>query len=749
MAIGLTGEHEELAEAVRGWIGRLDAGWEDDAGAHAPPPFWSGLADQGLLGLHLPEEYGGQGAGLLELAVALEEAGRGLLPGPYTPTVLAAALIDRWGAPGLRARLLPGLADGATVAALALGPALEAGADADGRLRLTGTLRPVPGGAQAAVVVAPYRRDGREGWAVLDAAELRAEPLTPLDRGRAVAALHADGAAVGGDALLDGLDRRDAEGVAAVLLGAEAAGVAAWCMETAAEYAKVRVQFGRPIGGFQGVKHRCARMAVAVEQARAAVWDAARAYDELRDGTAGTDPDHARFAAAVAGLTAPDTALECARDCIQVHGGIGFTWEHDAHRYLRRASALRVLAGAAADRAADAADLALAGRRRTVSIGPDLGAQEQRARIRADADRLAAIGDERERFTALADEGWVMPHLPRPWGRDASPLEQVLIEQESRRAGVKGPRLAIGAWVLPSLAVHGTPGQQERFLRPTLRGEITWCQLFSEPGAGSDLASLSMRADRVDGGYRLTGQKIWTSMAQAAQWGICLARTDPDAPGKHAGITYFLVDMAADGVDVRPLRELTGQALFNEVFFDGVFVPDDQVVGAPGDGWRVARTTLGNERVALSSGGGIGAGLDEVLGFHRAGPEPDGWGAAPPADASADREAKVRVGRLVAQGQVLELLGLRITLKRLSGTEPGAEASVRKLLGVEFSQRAADHLWEAQGGAAVCEEPGEATGVWAWYMLFGRSMTIYGGTTEVQLNIIAERLLGLPRDPED
>ncbi len=341
-----------------------------------------------------------------------------------------------------------------------------------------------------------------------------------------------------------------------------------------------------------------------------------------------------------------------------------------------------------------------------------------------------------------------MPHLPRPWGRDSSPLEQVLIEQEMRRAGVKGPRLAIGAWVLPSLAVHGTPEQQERFLRPTLRGETVWCQLFSEPGAGSDLAALSMRAERAEGGYRLTGQKIWTSMAQSAQWGICLARTDPAAPGKHEGITYFLVDMAAPGVQVRPLRELTGQALFNEVFFDDVFVPDDRVVGAPGDGWRVARTTLGNERVALSSGDGIGAGLEELLGFHRAGPEPDGWGAAPPAD-PADREVAVRLGRLIAQGQVLELLGLRVTLKRLSGTEPGAEASVRKLLGVEFAQRAADHLWEAQGGAAVCEEPGGPTGIWAWYMLFGRSMTIYGGTTEVQLNIIAERLLGLPRDTED
>jgi alkylation response protein AidB-like acyl-CoA dehydrogenase len=264
---------------------------------------------------------------------------------------------------------------------------------------------------------------------------------------------------------------------------------------------------------------------------------------------------------------------------------------------------------------------------------------------------------------------------------------------------------------------------------------MIWCQLFSEPGAGSDLASLSMRAERVEGGWRLTGQKIWTSVAAWAEWGICLARTDPAAP-KHDGITYFLVNMKSEGVDVRPLKELTGEAIFNEVFLDGVFVPDECVVGDVNGGWKVARNTLSNERVSLSSGsGGLGLGLKDVIGHVAARAEPDPVMA-------------VELGKLICQGQSIELLGLRTTLKQLSGLNPGAEASVRKLLGVQFNQNVADYVWAAQGPLAAVEEKGADSGTYARHMLFSRAMTIYGGTTEVQLNIIGERMLGLPRDPE-
>jgi 3-oxochol-4-en-24-oyl-CoA dehydrogenase len=321
-----------------------------------------------------------------------------------------------------------------------------------------------------------------------------------------------------------------------------------------------------------------------------------------------------------------------------------------------------------------------------------------------------------------------------PSRQAATPLEQVLIQQELRAAKVKGPQLAIGAWAVPSLVSYGTPEQQERHLKPTLRGEVVWCQLFSEPGAGSDLASLQMKAERVEGGFNLTGQKIWTSIAQHAQWGICVARTSTE-PKKHDGITYFLVDMKAEGVDVRPLRELTGEAMFNEVFLDNVFVPDDCVVGEVGQGWKVARNTLSNERVQLSSGSsGLGAGTRELLSFF------DGK--------QITTSTRTDFGKLICQGQSIDLLGLRLTLKQLNGVEPGAEASVRKLLGVQFNQEVADFIWEAQGADGALEDLSGPTGMWARYMLFSRSMTIYGGTTEVQLNIIGERILGLPRDPE-
>ncbi len=729
MGIGLTEEHDALADAVRGWAERnapvsvvratLDAEEE------SRPAFWAGLAEQGLLGLHIPEEYGGQGAGLLELAVALETLGQAVVPGPFLPSVLAsAALLRADESAKARAELLPGLADGTRIGALSLASGLT-GRHTDEGITINGTAEPVLGAGLADVIVLPVTAENGETWVAVDADLLTITPLKSLDRTRRVARVEADDALVPADRILPGLEGTEILDIAALLFGAEAAGIAAWCVETAAGYAKVREQFGRPIGQFQGVKHKCARMLIDLEKARAVVWDAARASD---------DPaEESGFAAGVAAVIAPDAAVRCARDCIQVLGGIGFTWEHESGLYLRRASTLRVLLGPAKDWAGSVALLALDGVRRAVEVELDDDTEPLRNRIRAEVAELAAITEDKARFTAMGDGGWVFPHLPKPWGKAASPMEQVLIHQELRAARVRGPGLGIGAWVVPSLVGYGTPEQQERFLAPTLRGEMVWCQLFSEPGAGSDLASLQMKAERVEGGWSLTGQKIWTSIAQHAQWGICIARTSTEAK-KHDGITYFIVDMSAKGVDVRPLRELTGEAMFNEVFLDSVFVPDDRVVGEVGQGWKVARNTLSNERVQLSSGSGLGAGTKELLGFFKG--------------KTLDPVRRGELGAYLCEGQSIDLLGLRLTLKQISGHEPGAEASVRKLLGVQYNQQVADFLWESQEAAGAIEDMSGQTGIWARYMLFSRSMTIYGGTTEVQLNVIAERMLGLPRDPE-
>ena len=233
-----------------------------------------------------------------------------------------------------------------------------------------------------------------------------------------------------------------------------------------------------------------------------------------------------------------------------------------------------------------------------------------------------------------------MPHWPSPWGRDAAAVEQLVIDEELAEAGVVRPHLGVGAWALPAIIAHGIRASSASGgCAPPCSASCSWCQLFSEPGAGSDLASLTTRAERVDGGWLLTGQKVWTSMARESDWGICLARTDPTAP-KHEGITYFIVDMRSPGLDIRPLRELTGDAMFNEVFLDDVFVPDDCVIGEVDGGWKMARTTLANERVSMSSGSTFGIGVESLLRLAERRSEPVSPGTS------------LRLGRAAGRGPV-------------------------------------------------------------------------------------------------
>jgi alkylation response protein AidB-like acyl-CoA dehydrogenase len=340
----------------------------------------------------------------------------------------------------------------------------------------------------------------------------------------------------------------------------------------------------------------------------------------------------------------------------------------------------------------------------------------------------------------LAEAGYVAPHWPRPWGLEADPIHQLVIDDELRAAGVSRPSNMIGiGWAGPTILHGGTEAQKERYLLPLLAGEEIWCQLFSEPGSGSDLASLSTRAVRDGDEWVVTGQKIWTSLAQHSAFGILIARTEPDAP-KHEGISYFICPMDAPGIEIRPIIEMTGAHTFNEVFLDEVRLPAESLVGDVNRGWGLAKVTLGNERVSLSSGGalwGMGPDAGDLLELVRS------------AGGVADPALRQRLAQLHIERELLRLIRLRTVTARIKGEPPGAEASIRKILADEHGQRImglAKDLAGAGGMLATAGPLGTDPGVWHHGFLFAPALTVGGGTGEVQRNIVAERVLGLPHD---
>lgn len=731
MSIAITPEHYELADSVRSLVARvapsevLHAALESPV--ENPPPYWQAAAEQGLQGVHLAESVGGQGFGILELAVVLAEFGYGAVPGPFVPSAIASALIA---AHDPQAKVLAELATGAAIAAYALDSGLTATRHGD-VLVIRGEVRAVPAAAQASVLVLPVAIESRDEWVVLRNDQLEIEAVKSLDPLRPIAHVRANAVDVSDDALLSNLTMTTAHALMSTLLSAEAVGVARWATDTASAYGKIREQFGRPIGQFQAIKHKCAEMIADTERATAAVWDAARALDD-----AGESSSDVEFAAAVAATLAPATAQRCTQDCIQVHGGIGFTWEHDTNVYYRRALMLAACFGRGSEYPQRVVDTATTAGMRPVDIDLDPSTEKLRAQIRAEVAALKAMPRE-PRTVAIAEGGWVLPYLPKPWGRAASPVEQIIIAQEFTAGRVKRPQIAIATWIVPSIVAFGTDNQKQRLLPPTFRGDIFWCQLFSEPGAGSDLASLATKATRVDGGWRITGQKIWTTGAQYSQWGALLARTDPSAP-KHNGITYFLLDMKSEGVQVKPLRELTGKEFFNTVYLDDVFVPDELVLGEVNRGWEVSRNTLTAERVSIGGSDStflptLGEFVDFVRDYRFEG--------------QFDQVARHRAGQLIAEGHATKLLNLRSTLLTLAGGDPMAPAAISKLLSMRTGQGYAEFAVSSFGTDAVIGDTERLPGKWGEYLLASRATTIYGGTSEVQLNIIAERLLGLPRDP--
>ncbi|MGW6460032.1 acyl-CoA dehydrogenase [Streptomyces sp. NPDC055078] len=724
MAIPITADGHELQSVARDFLDKNGVRAEGrelldrDGGGVTPEPsprFWGRLAPLGWLGVHLPEKHGGGGAGIAELVALTEEFGRSVAPGPYLPTVLASAVIASHGDEALNAARLPSLADGTVRGACGLGGTLSRS-----DRRVSGDAGAVLGGGQAELLLL---RCGDDLVLVESAAPgVRVEVPANVDRGLRAARVRLDDVPIAEDGLLTGAVPM-ALALHRTLLAADAVGGARQCLDDAVAHAKVREQFGRTIGTFQAVKHHCADMLVETELATASVWDAARA--------ATGDPRAFELAAAVAAVTANRAYAHNARLAIQVLGGIGFTWEHDAHLLLRRSIALEAMSepGTAA---ADVVRLRSDGVRRDPRVTLPADVEACREDIRAAAREIAALPQER-RAAALVERGYTMPHYPEPWGLAASPGLQMLIDEELAAAGLATPETGVTDWVMATLLQHGTEEQNDRWLPPALAGGTTWCQLFSEPGAGSDAAAVSTRATRVEKGWIVTGQKVWTTHARTAAFGLATVRTDP-AAAKHAGLTMLAVDMNAPGVEVRPLRQITGGSTFNEVFLTDVFVPDEDVVGPVGEGWRVARATFGNERLTLGNGRTDDLRVeDELLALHERGGRPV--------------DLVIRLGGLLARGQAARLLGLRRAERAVAGTEPGPEGNVTKLVRSQRLQEAADLQLAHLGAESALAAEGTEGAVAVQRVLDFRRTSIAGGTSEITRNQIAERILGLPRDP--
>jgi len=713
MPLAITEDHRALAEVAAAMV----AGRAGSAGARrilldreksdrwwSTDGLWKEMVSTGWLGLHIDERFDGQGYGLPELTIVLEQLGRAAVAGPFLPTVVVSAVIAEAGTDGQRERWLPRLVSGDVIAGIGTDGGAVVGDSA-----VTAGALPALAESGADLFLLPAGDDlvllaAGEGVSIrtIESVDRLLAPVVVLGLNSAPLLEILPGAA------------GTATRILRLLAAAEAVGGLSACTEMATAYAAGREQFGRPIGSFQAVKHHCANMLVDTELAVAATWDAARA-----------DGAEAEIAATMAAGHALIAYQRVALQNVQVHGGIGYTWEHDAHLYIRRATVLQTFAGdqdALRDRVIA---LQRDGVRRRQSVDLPEGAEQYRQAALDFRSELEAA-DALDHQKLWARSGYLQPHWPTPYGRAADSVEQLIIEDALD--GLDKPSLGLGEWVVPTLLQHGSPEQVERLIWPSLEGDLRWCQLFSEPGAGSDAAAVATKARRVDGGWVVNGQKVWTSDAVNCQRGLATVRTDPKV-GKHKGITAMIIDLADPAVRIRPLTEITGETLFNEVFFDDVFVPDRDVVGGVNDGWSVAMAAFGNERVSIGGGSvtmTAGA-LIDLLARHR------------PGDTGIARE----VGALLIESYTLATLNLRQAARAVFDAGPGIEGNIAKLFGAEHAQRVAElALRIADRAILVGEEPGVVHDY-----LFSRCLTIAGGTSEIVRNLVAERILGLPRDP--
>ncbi|OBF91804.1 acyl-CoA dehydrogenase [Mycobacterium sp. 852002-51163_SCH5372311] len=740
MGLGLTPEQQTLSESVGQFAARHApiAATRDDFDALADgqlPAWWDALVATGFHAVHLPERFGGQGGGLMDAACVLESAAKALLPGPLLQTVIAGAVASL-ADPGLAAEsLMRDLACGAPATVILADEGDFQVRAAKGQWLVDGTSDVIAGACSARMILLAGRTAaGDVVWVPIDPEKptVTVESVSGTDLVTDVGILRVAQYAVAESDVLTGIDSDRAACVSLGLVAGATAGIAQWCVEEVTAHLRTREQFGKVIGTFQALQHNAAMLLVNSELATAAAWDAVRAVDE--------SIDQHRIAAAAAAVIAIAPVPDLVLDTLTMFGAIGFTWEHDLHLYWRRATSLAASTGGASRWARQLGQLTCT-RQRDMSV--NLGdaepgfrawvAETLDAALELRNDQPGRQGDYEDfktgpQRTLIADAGLIAPHWPPPWGIDAGPLRQLIIDDEfAKRPFLVRPSLGIAEWILPSMIRAAPKDLQESLIPPTQRGEIAWCQLFSEPGAGSDLAALTTRAAKVDGGWKINGHKIWTSAAHRADFGALLARTDPSA-GKHRGIGYFILDMRSPGIEVQPIKTVTGEAHFNEVFLTDVFIPDEMLLGGPGDGWTLAIATMAEERSAISGY----VKFDRAAALREIASQP-----------GPDRHDAVRaLGELDAYTNAIKALGVRETIRLLDGQPSGPASSIAKVAMNVLLRRTFQATLQLTGKLAMLADSKPA--IVEPYLHLPAEL-LGGGTREIQLNIIAQMILGLPR----
>ena len=728
--------------------------------------------EMGWCGTAIPEEQGGLGLGWVELALLLEQTAAHLVCAPFFSSVaLAATALLECGSKDARERWLPSIAAGEISASLALG---ERGIDWDehevtarahrkgNEFVLDGSFRHVVDGAAVDMLLLPARL-GDDSIAVFavrgNTPGLMRRQHVGFDLTRRVAevTLHsvvvdATSLVAEGLGVIEGMQRTAA--MAAIALAAEQLGGAQHCLDMSLAYTAERVQFGRPVNSYQAVKHRCAEMMIRIEATRSAVAGASRL------ASARPALQALQMEAACVKAFASETFRFCAGEAIQLHGGVGFTWEYDPHLYFKRAQAGSQWFGTPSTmRERVAAALLDGAPGHAISAQPPAGHGDGdfREAVRqwmakhltgkfevlrhrggaGDEDAFPALRKEWE--LELARGGWTCVGWPKEvGGRGLSVAQQIIFHEEYARAGGPGHLSHLSETLLgPTLIAYGTDDQKQRFLPGIVAGTDYWSQGYSEPGAGSDLANVQTRArqDPATGDWIIDGQKVWTSLAHECQYVFVVARSEPGSKG-HKGLIFLLVELNQPGVEVRPIRQITGTCEFNEVFFDGARCPAANVVGAPGEGWKIAMALLGFERGL--SWIGMQQHFEHQLQLV----------CKAARDTGSDRNPilRDRIGRA--------WMGLKVmhynTLRTLSGGADGSlsrEGYIIKHYWSNWHRDLGELAMDVLGveGDIQTDDFSRTRLQQVW--LFSRSDTIVAGTNEIQLNIIAERALGMPKEP--